>query len=99
MTDRSINLDRVTIDGELLHRRSATLRFGSGGGKATTGWSVHVLGRTAPLTLAAGEAPRFLEATTAAGRQLHAQVRIVDRGDDEWGTRLVLVGIGPVHGL
>lgn len=99
MADRYVNLDSVTIDGELLHRRSATLRVGSGGGMAASGWSVHVSGRAAPLTIAAGAAPRSLEATTASGRQLHAQVRIVDRSDDEWGTRLVLIGIGPMHGL
>lgn len=99
MTDRYVNLDSVTIDGEPIHRRSATLRFGSAGGEAATGWSVHVLGRAAPLTIAAGSEPRTLEATTATGQQLHAQVRIIDRTDDEWGTRLALVGIGPVHGL
>lgn len=99
MTNRYVNLDSVTIDGERIHRRSATLRFGADGAEAMTGWSIHVLGRAAPITMAVGTAPRSLVATTVAGRQLHAQVRIVDRSDDEWGTRLVLVGMGPMHGL
>ena len=101
MSERNVNLDRIVLDGTLLHRRSATLRFdpGADGSGPSRGWSVHVLGRAAPAALMPSQAALVLEATTAAGHRLSARVQIVERSDNERGTRLVLTGSGPIDGL
>ncbi|MCV0403279.1 MAG: hypothetical protein K5924_06170 [Chloroflexi bacterium] len=96
MNERSIHLDRVEIDGHRMHRRSATLRLW--GEAPDADWTVDLACAIAPDEMTPSGAIRRMEATTADGGHVDARIRIVDRLDDEYGTRMLLVGSGTVPG-
>lgn len=93
MTTDPIHLDQVAIDGHRLHRRSATVRLDEGA--PSTAWTVDLACGRAPPTLTAGPELHHVEASTADGRRYSGHMRIAERLDDEYGTRLRLTGPAP----
>lgn len=92
-----IHLDRVSLDGLLLRRRSATLRSGAGTHPGTRrgAWWVALACDAIPRGYDVSPRRVWMDASTVSGRRLRAQVRIVDRRDDAYGTQLILVGLSP----
>lgn len=96
MTD--LNLNRVSLDGFTVHRLSATLHHGRGHHPGTRqgAWWVYLACGTVPSRYDVSPRPVRLNASTVSGHTLRAEVRIVARDDDGYGTRLILAGVGPV---
>jgi hypothetical protein len=94
---RQLNLDRVAVDGFVVRRRSATLRFGPGDrpGTRRSPWWAYLACDQIPGSYSVGR-PILLDATVVSGRQIHADARIVERDDDDFGTTLILVGVSPI---
>jgi len=96
MTD--LNLNRVSLDDFTVHRLSATLHYGHGDhpGTRQSPWWVYLACGTIPGRYDVSSRTVRLQASTVSGRSVHAQVRIVGRHDDGYGTRLILAGLGPL---
>jgi hypothetical protein len=96
MTD--LNLNRVSLDGFTVHRLSATLHYGPGDhpGTRQSPWWVYLACGLIPGRYEVGPRPVRLQASTVSGRAIHAEVRIVARHDDGYGTELILAGLGPL---
>ena len=96
MTD--LNLNRVSLDDFTVHRLSATLHYGHGDhpGTRQSPWWVYLACGTIPGRYDVSSRTVRLQASTVSGRSVHAQVRIVGRHDDGYGTRLILAGLWPL---
>jgi hypothetical protein len=96
MTD--LNLDCVSLDDLTLRRRSATLHHGHGDHPGTrhSPWWVYLACTAIPARYDVSRRVLLLRASTVSGRSIRAAVRIVGRDDDEYGTRLILAGLGPL---
>ena len=96
MTD--LNLDRVSLDDFTVRRRSATLHRGHGDhpGTQQSPWWVYLACTGIPASYDVSGRRVWLRASTISGRSIRAQVRIVGRHDDGYGTRLILAGLGPL---
>jgi hypothetical protein len=96
MTD--LNLDRVSLDDLTVHRLSATLHYGHGDhpGTQQSPWWVYLACGAIPGRYDISPRPVRLQASTVSGRSVHAEVRIVGRHDDGYGTQLILAGLGPL---
>jgi hypothetical protein len=96
MTD--CNLDRVSLDDFTVHRLSATLHRGPGDHPATRNspWWVGLACEGIPRWYDVSPRTLLLQASTVGGRSIRAEVTIVDRLDDRYGTRLILAGIAPL---
>ena len=96
---RDFHLDRVQLDGVVVRRRSATVHFGGGEypeTRASPYWVYLGCGRI-PERLGISPRPVRLQATTVTGRSVRADVRIVSRTDDAYGTTLILAGVDPLN--
>ena len=93
-----LNLDRVALDGFTVHRLSATLHRGPGDhpGTQQSAWWVYLACGAIPGRYDVSPRTVGLQASTVSGRSIHAEVRIVGRHDDGYGTRLILAGMGPL---
>jgi hypothetical protein len=91
-------LNRLSLDDITVHRRSATLHYGPGDhpGTQQSPWWVCLACRAIPGRYDVSPRPVRLEASTVSGRSVHAEVRIVARHDDGYGTQLILAGLGPL---
>lgn len=97
MTVRGIYLDRITIDGHRMRRRSATMRFRAAPVRRDQpAWEVEIVCAAAPDGLAPDLRLHRLEATTATGGQIEVLARIVERHDDAFGTRMILAGFDAI---
>jgi hypothetical protein len=96
MTDQ--NLNSVSLDDFTVHRLSATLHPGQGRhpGTRQSAWWVYLACGTVPSRLDVSPRTVRLLASTVSGHTLRAEVRIVARDDDGYGTRLILAGVGAV---
>jgi hypothetical protein len=94
MTD--LNLNRVSLDDFTVHRLSATLHYGPGDhpGTRQSPWWVYLACGTIPGGCDVSPRPVRLRASTVSGRSVQAEVRIVARHDDGYGTELILAGLG-----
>ena len=93
---RDLNLDRISLDGFAVRRRSATLHFG-GGVRAETRdspWWIYLGCEPIPARYDVSPDPMWLQASTISGRRIRALARIVARQDDGYGTELILAGQG-----
>jgi hypothetical protein len=91
-----LNLDRVSLDGFTVHRLSANLHGGPGDhpGTRQSPWWVYLACGAIPGRYDVSPRKLWLQASTVSGRSVHAQVKIVGRHDDGYGTRLILAGMG-----
>ena len=94
--ERDLNLDRISLDGFAVRRRSATLHFGGGDRPETrdSPWWVYLGCEPIPTRYDVSPHPMWLGASTISGRPIRAQARIVARHDDGYGTELILAGLG-----
>lgn len=92
------NLDRVSLNDFTVHRLSATLHRGPGDDPGTrqSPWWVYLACGAIPGRYDVSPRTVRLQASTVSGRSIHAEVRIVGRHDDGYGTRLILAGMGPL---
>jgi len=92
-----LNLDRVRIDGVLVHRLSATLRVGIDDPRvpADSPWWVYLGCQPIPGHFGVGRLLQ-LDAQLVGGRSIRGQARIVERQDDGYGTELILAGVHPL---
>ncbi len=95
-----MNLDRVSLDGLAVHRRSATLHVGGGQHPhtRTSRWWVYLACGPILPEYDVSRRPVHLEASTVSGRLVEGRARIIDRIDDAYGTRLILAGSGSIAG-
>ncbi len=95
---RDFNLDRVSLDDFTVRRLSATLHFGGGEHPDTRDSPYWVYLACEPIPERYDVSPRsvWLEASTVSGRSVRAEVRIVARRDDAYGSELILAGLGPL---
>jgi hypothetical protein len=93
-----LNLDRVSLDDFTVRRLSATLHFGRGDLPETREgpYWVYLGCEPIPGRYDVGPASVRLQASTVSGRSVRADVRIVARRDDAYGTTLILAGLGPL---
>ena len=93
---RDLNLDRISLDGFAVRRRSATLHFGGGDRPETrdSPWWVYLGCEPIPARYDVSPRPMWLRASTISGRRIEALARIVARRDDGYGTELILTGQG-----
>lgn len=98
MSARDLNLDRVSLDNVPVRRLSATLHHGAGGHPGTRESPYWVYLACEPVPGRYDVSPRgvWLEASTVSGRRIGAEVRIVARHDDGYGTELILSGLAPL---
>ena len=98
MSAREMNLDRVSLDGLVVRRRSAALRLGAGErpGTSQSPWWVYLACARIPDGYRVGARAVRLDASMIDGREVHADVTIVDRLDDAYGTTLILAGLDPL---
>lgn len=100
MSTPELNLGRVSIDGFVVHRLSATLHPAGAPrrGVPEGAWWVSLACGPMPERYAAGPAVRELHASTISGHEIRAAVRILERRDDHYGTELILCGLSPLPG-
>ena len=93
-----MNLDRVSLDGFTVQRLSATLHQGHGDhpGTRQSPWWVYLACGTLPGRHEVNSRAVRLQASTVSGQTVQAEVRIVARQDDGYGTQLILAGLGPM---
>jgi hypothetical protein len=93
-----LNLNRVALDDFTVHRLSATLHHGQGDhpGTRQSPWWVYLACGPVPSRYDVNPRPVRLRASTVSGRSVQAEVRIVARHDDGYGTELILAGLGPL---
>ena len=93
-----LNLDGVSLDDFTVHRLSATLHRGPGDhpGTRQSPWWVYLACGAIPVRYDVGSRKVWLRASTVTGRSIRAEVTIVGRRDDGYGTRLILAGLGPL---
>jgi hypothetical protein len=90
---RTIHLDRVALDGFVVRRRSATLRWEPrdlGSSEPGLGWHAYIACASLPVRFQADLHPVLLDATLPDGRTLSTAAIIVERRDDAYGTVLLL---------
>jgi hypothetical protein len=93
-----IYLDRIAIRDHEVAPRSVTLWIsGTLEGAPSAPWSVTVACERLPDGLRSSDAPVEFQGWAASGRCVHGSVRIQSRHDDAHGTKLTLVGIGPMR--
>lgn len=92
------HLDRISLDGVAVRRLSATLHLGPGDhpGTSDSRWWVYLACERISTRFVAGPTPVVLDADLIDGQTIHANVRIVGRRDDAYGTELILAAIDPV---
>lgn len=95
MIGHELNLNRVSLDGFLVRRRSATLHFGASDRPATreSSWWVYLACERSPGRFEASAEPVSLSASLVSGREIHGTVRIIERRDDAYGSELILAGL------
>lgn len=93
-----LNLDRVSLDDFTVRRLSATLHRGPGDhpGTRQSPWWVYLACEAIPGRYDVRPGRLWLRASTVTGRSIRAEVTIVGRLDDRYGTRLILAGLGPL---
>jgi hypothetical protein len=94
----SIALDRIVLDRHAIAPRSSTLHIGAGERPElqSSPWWVYLAGERLPASLSESHDPMLFRASTAGGRELGGEVRVVERLDDPRGTRLILAGLRPL---
>lgn len=90
--DRNLHLSRLTVDGFVIRRRSATLRFGPGAARDDPPWAVDIRCRSLPSRFQPGTAVH-VDAVAISGHRIAARALISTRSEDTYGTRFVLTGI------
>lgn len=90
--ERNLHLSRITVDGFVIRRRSATLRSGPGAASHELAWAVDIRCRSLPSRFQPGT-PVHVDAVAVSGHRIEAQALISTRSEDTYGTRLVLKGI------
>lgn len=101
MQQTPVALDRIHLDRVAFAPRSSTLHFGAGTHPElrSSPWWVYVASERLPGSVTGGTSHVEFRALTPSGRELGGEVAIVERIDDERGTRLILSGLGPMSGV
>jgi len=100
MSARLFHLNRVSLDGIVVRRLSAALRYEDGDRPSTRGspWWAYLACELLPSRCRVGS-QLHLEATLVSGRRFDGMAKIVERRDDAYGTTLILAGIEPLLSL
>lgn len=93
----TLPLNSVALDGVPVRRLSAVLHPGRGATESTRSspWWVYLGCETLPASFAVSDRPITLSAALVSGDRIQAQVVIVERRDDPYGTELILSGREP----